>query len=193
MILLFALTSQYRCGQGCPQLPYPWQVLPFFFSVGSSRASPLVSILITSAGILSWVNSSNILCHWKGSRTWPLRTRRHFIVHPNMSGQAVRWKTLLWVPSSYHQLCYYDHILNSETPEECRLSRASQSINTRKINPFLGVKDTRSFPLEAKRGGMKAAGSLVMVVSLRSSQHGTAACCAVHRMVLVETICPLLF
>lgn len=40
---------------------------------------------------------------------------------------------------------------------------------------------------------MKAAGSLVMVLSRSSSQRGTAVCYIMHRMVLVETICPLLF
>lgn len=95
--------------------------------------------------------------------------------------------------SSYHQQCYYYYFLDSETQEAYRLSRPNQIISTRKIHLLLGVKDRRLFPLEVRRGGMKAAGCLVVVVSRNSSQHGTAVYYTMRRMVLVETICPLLF
>lgn len=180
----------------CPNSTVSWSLQPSsspFVSIRSRRTSPLVSSSITFAKKLS-VLSENILCHCKCSKIWPLETLGHTAVHPNTSRQALRWEIALRMSSSYHQLCYYYYyFLDSETQEAYRWSRANQIISTRKIHLLLGVKDRTLFPLEVRRGVMKAAGSLVVVVSRNSSQHGTAVYYTMRRMVLVETICPLLF
>lgn len=115
------------------------------------------------------------------------------MVHTNTSRHALRWRTVLKTSFSYHQPHHYCCFLDREPQETHRLHRANQIINTRKIYLLPGVKQCSLFPLEARRGGIKAAGSVVMVLCRSSSQHGTAVCYVVHRMVLVKTICPLLF
>lgn len=150
------------------------------------------------------MNSGNIVCHCKGSKIELLKTLGHMVhtngpskwtnmVQTNTSRHTLRWRTVLKTSFSYQQPRCCCCFLDREPQGAYRLHRANQIINARKMYLLPGVKQCSFFSLEARRGGMKAAVSLVMVLSWSSSQRGTAVCCVMHRMVLVETICLLLF
>lgn len=138
------------------------------------------------------MSSGNIV---RGQQNWTFKDtdHSHNMVHTNTSRHTLRWRTVLQTSFSYHQLRYCCCVPNREPQETYRLLPANQIINTRKMYLLPGMKQCSLFSLEARRGGMKAAGSSVMVLSRSSSQRGTAVCCVMHRMVLVDAICPLLF
>lgn len=140
------------------------------------------------------MDSGNILCHCKNPRKIGLlETLDHNLVHTNTSTHTLRWRKVLKTSFSHHQPHHCCCFLDRERQEANRLHGANQIINVRKMYLLPGGKQCSLFSLEARRGGMKAAGSVVMVLSRSSSQRGTAVCYFMHRMVLVETICPLLF